>query len=93
MTVHNLPLNPSVSEWKDSHGNLIQLCVIHELMPDLKEHIRSITTFGGYALCRECLNNVKRSIEIKMTLNDTNRSIDDIMTSLIIWSVPYPEGN
>lgn len=48
-------LRPENDEWMSSTGQVIQLCVAHELDDEATESVRAIGVYEGFSLCREHL--------------------------------------
>lgn len=50
-------LPPSYNnEWRNSQGQVFQLCVIHEIRG--QESIIAVVDIAGYSVCRECLDQI-----------------------------------
>ena len=49
------PLQQNRDEYQDRYGNVLQLCVAHELDDEATVSVQAVGVYQGHSLCREHL--------------------------------------
>jgi hypothetical protein len=65
-----LPLKFTPTEWQDSSGSLITLCVIHELLPNQTHRVPSMIVAAGMSLCREHFHQIIQVLQDGYTIEE-----------------------